>query len=307
MIRVLFFDLGNTLLREADRVLFPHVIDALQTISQLKDEAGSSLKRVLASNFPAQLPVPDSKLAQVFAEVVGILRHAGLAEFFEPIDRHVTISAQAGHAKPDGEFFIKALQRLGGAQTLAECVMITEDAAHIAACRNLGMKTLQFGGHVSPPPANADFSNWLDAPMLLARLVSPHHTANVETAIRGRLEAAFPVNISSVEPSHATSTVRAHGTRLIKVTDPELGDLDGLHVEVPIHPTIQLDVAGRPIAFDGLHPSAKDIAESTSNLKSQASTGQISGVNESPLGPTLKVVVDSQGRRVVRRKGYSAF
>jgi len=307
MIRALLFDLGNTLLREADRVLFPHVTDALQTISQLKDEGGVPLERILASNYPAELPVSHSKLAQVFTDFVEILQHTGLKEFFEPVDRHVTISGQAGHPKPEQQFFVKALQRLGGNLTFPECVMITEDAAHIIACKNLGMNTLLFGGHVSPPIAEADFVNWLDAPLLIAKLVSPEGSANAEAAIRGHLEAAFPVKILKVEPVRTNAAVRAHGTRLIKLADPALGKLNGVHVEVPIHPTVQLDAAGRTAAVDGVQPSEEDVAESTSYVKSLASAGQIRGVGETPLGPTHDIVVDSQGRRTLRRKRFSAF
>jgi hypothetical protein len=43
-------------------------------------------------------------------------------------------------------------------------LVITEDAAHIKACRKLGTATLQFG---------KDFTDWSEAPALVRRLANP--------------------------------------------------------------------------------------------------------------------------------------
>ena len=161
MIRILMFDLGNTLVRESTSTLFPHVREALRIIQGFTIASGAPLLRCLVSNYPNQLPVPSQKIPQVFDEIVGILNDLGLTEFFQPVQRCVTLSAHAGVPKPAREVFQKAIDRLQVHANFTECLFLTENADHIEKCKQMGMSTLQFSGHLIPPPPKATSSTGL--------------------------------------------------------------------------------------------------------------------------------------------------
>jgi FMN phosphatase YigB (HAD superfamily) len=162
MVRVLILDLGGTLVA-ADQPL-PHVPEALATFGELDGATGEPLELALVSDFLPAAPATPAGMAQRFAEYLDLLEGFGLRKFFEPVDRHVTLSTQAGVNKPDLRVYELALTRLGTDATIADCLSITEDAGHVAACRALGMQALQFG---------VDFTDWSQAPALVRGSIDP--------------------------------------------------------------------------------------------------------------------------------------
>jgi hypothetical protein len=307
MIRVVLFDLGNTLLRESTGTAFPHAHAALRTIGGFSTPAGAPLLRCLASNFPATLPVPPAQLPQVFSTFLAIVERAGLAEFFEPVERHITLSAHAGVPKPQPEFFKTALGRLGIQAEFDECLFVTEDPEHITRCKGLGMKTLQFGGHQSQPPPGSDFTDWSEAPLLIAHLVSPDGRADLGAALRGYLEEAHDLRVVSCE-APAGGPIRVQAKAWAPLADAGLGDLNGVLVEVPVTVRVRLDDRGRVAGVEGAKPSAEAIREASQHVQSLASSGQVENAGgASPLGTTHRVEVDPQGRRYLKRKRFSAY
>lgn len=162
MLRVLLLDLGGTLI--AGGAPFPHVTDALSALNELDSSTGEPLEIALVSDFPADIPTTPDEVAASFKEYVKILDGTKLRRFFEPVDRRVTLSAHAGVRKPDRRVYELALTRLGSDAQLADCLSITENAEHVAACRKLGMQAMQFG---------SDFDDWAQAPLLIRRLIDP--------------------------------------------------------------------------------------------------------------------------------------
>jgi beta-phosphoglucomutase-like phosphatase (HAD superfamily) len=162
MVRVVLLDLGGTLVGPDGP--FPHVPDALAALNQLDGSTGEPLATALVSDFPAADPPTPAGVERRFAEYLALLDGFGLRGFFEPVEQRVTLSTQAGVQKPDRRVYELALRRLGTDAMLADCLVITEDAAHVAACRALGMQALQFG---------ADFDDWSQAPRLVRALVDP--------------------------------------------------------------------------------------------------------------------------------------
>ena len=156
MIRVVVLDLGETLLH-GDQ-LFPHVPEALTALRKLRTSDGTRLQLCLVSDFTM---ANGTSVRTLFSQYLRILDSVGLRRFFLPVGRHVTLSTHARVMKPDRRVYELALERLDTGATLSECVVITEDAGHIAACRALGMKGLRFG---------ADFTDWADAPALVRAL-----------------------------------------------------------------------------------------------------------------------------------------
>jgi FMN phosphatase YigB (HAD superfamily) len=158
MIRVAVLDLGETLIH-GDQ-LFPHVPEALTALRKLRAADGARLQLCLVSDFT----MPNgASVRTLFSRYLRILDGVRLRRFFLPVGRHVTLSTHAGVTKPDRRIYELALERLGTGATLDECVVITEDAGHIAACTAMGMAGLRFGG---------DFSDWAQAPALVADLLA---------------------------------------------------------------------------------------------------------------------------------------
>jgi hypothetical protein len=309
MIRVVMFDLGNTLVRESDLSLFPHVLPALRTIEGFRTEDGRPLERCLASNFPAQVPVPPPQAEQAFREFVGLLDRVGLAGLFQPAERRVTISAQVGVAKPERAFFEGALARLGLPGALDTCLFVTEDEDHITRATALGMQALRFGGHQSPPAAGADFSDWAEAPALVAARITPGRSANLTAAVRTYLETAPGLSVTAVAPpARAGDPFRAEAQARAPLSDPALGPLDGVYVDLPVRPAVWVSASGHVTRVEGTAPSGSDRDEATQHVLSLMSSGQVDNLpGQSPLGPTHRVEVDAQGRRSLKRKRFTAF
>src|SRR3954471_19885226 len=95
MLRVVIFDLGETLIDGARRP-FPHVKETLTVISRFVSEDGKPLRSCLVSDF-TMLPAgaTPAKVAAVFNDYLAILDATGLRPFFEPVKQRVTISTQA--------------------------------------------------------------------------------------------------------------------------------------------------------------------------------------------------------------------
>jgi FMN phosphatase YigB (HAD superfamily) len=168
MIKVVMFDLGDTLI-DRDRQPFPHVREALAAIADLRTADSHLLSSCLVSDFDmAAPPITDAKVKPLFDEYVAILDGTGLREFFEPVDKRVTLSTHVGVHKPARAVFEKALERLQSQANLQECLLITENAEHIRAARqHLGMTTLQFRSQGS---TEFDFDDWSAVPALIIGL-----------------------------------------------------------------------------------------------------------------------------------------
>jgi HAD superfamily hydrolase (TIGR01509 family) len=165
VIKVIMFDLGGTLVDDQRRPL-PHAVQALAAIAKLKTAKSRPVASCLVSDFAlAAPPVTPVKVKALFEEYLAILKSTGLAQYFMPAAKRVTLSTHANAMKPELIVFETALKRLGKKAMLNECLFITENAQHIAHARDhLGMRTLQFGG---------DFSDWADAPQLIAAILKP--------------------------------------------------------------------------------------------------------------------------------------
>jgi beta-phosphoglucomutase-like phosphatase (HAD superfamily) len=169
MIRVVMFDLGMTLI-DQDYDPFPHVMDAIAVISDLKIADGAKLNCCLISDFKmATPPVTTAKINSIFNEYLVILDQTGLRPFFEPVSQRVTLSTHAGVLKPNRQIFERALDRLGARVPLEECLFVTEEASHIEAARRIfHMKALQFR---STGSLQFDFDDWSKAPALIANFL----------------------------------------------------------------------------------------------------------------------------------------
>ena len=302
MVRVVLFDLGQTLVDDQRRP-FPHVLAALSTIAGFRTAAGKPLRSALVSDYTLASPPPTAaRVKPLFDEYLAILGATGLRPFFEPVARRVTLSTHAGVAKPARALFEKALSRLQVKATLAECVLITEDRAHVNAVRNkLGMQALRFG---AAGAAGVDFSDWSQAPALLAHLLGAQGEANVHAAIKAHL-AAHGAEATDVQAGDKAGEFRVTGNTWHTLSVPGHAALKNLQVALPMRAKVTRDRRGS-LQADVPAPDADALAEAGAFVGSLAAHGQIAGVGAPVKSPTHAIETDAQGQPRLVRKRFSA-
>jgi FMN phosphatase YigB (HAD superfamily) len=296
MIKVVMFDLGDTLIDEG-RHPFPHVADALTAVADFKTAEGKALQSCLVSDYTMVVPpVTVTKVTALFNEYLAILEKTGLRSFFEPVNKRVTISTQAGVEKPNRKIFEMALDRLGAISALDECLFITEDSAHIKKAREtLKMKTLQF---------RIDFNDWAEAPALIGNLVAPQQPTNTHAAIKAHL-AARGIDLLKSEPGASRGAMKYFGQVWSPISVPGFKDLDDIHVAVPVEGKVSRGPKGE-IRSVATKPSAEAVAEATSFARSLAMHGQIAGQKKGIEGATHQIETDNKGKRRLVRKRFTA-
>ena len=289
MSRVLLLDLGETLVH--DMTVLPNVRQALAAIAEFTGDNGKPLQRALVSDtdMPSPPPTP-AKVKPIFNRYVATLDALALRSFFEPVAKHVTLSAHAGVLKPDRKVFTLALKRLGVRTTLAECVFVTENADHLRHCRDeLGMQTLQFG---------KDFTDWADGPLALSTLVAPA-AVNLEAALRPWAEARRLDGVSLLR--ERPGVVYAQAQMWVPITGHDLEEAEGVHVPLPVRIDLPTDAHGRITPQVG-KPSTEDVKEAASYVKGLVARGEI-GNATGPLA-THTIETDGAGRRLLKRRGF---
>ncbi len=162
--KIVLFDLGKTL--ELNDVLLPGAKDALRAIQQLKDSSGRPPQLGLVSDF---FPGPQ-ELVQLRNKYLDILDNLSIRSFFEPVDRHVTISTDLVSLvfKPDERVFRLAIDRINPAGAFGDTMFITERLDHVVAARDLGMKAIHFQG---PGQTTGDVRQLIDLVPLIRAFV----------------------------------------------------------------------------------------------------------------------------------------
>ena len=299
MIRVLIFDLGQTLVDVELRPL-AHVRTALAALAEFVGADGRPLHRCLVSDFTMlPLPVKPAQLRSVFDAYLALLDRTGLRPFFEPVQRRVTLSTHAGALKPAAAVFLKALARLHVKAELGECLFITEKAEHVLAARQtLGMQALQFralGG------AAFDFDDWSQAPALIAHRIGTEVPPNRQAAIRAYL-AAHGVEVDDCPAASGAGSWPLQGRRWHAVELPQLGTV---HVAVPALVRLSRRPNGE-LAAALPQANAEAITEAGDFARSLAAHGQIDSGDGAPGRTTHALAVDTEGRRRLVRRHLSA-
>jgi hypothetical protein len=291
MSRVLLLDLGETLIHGT--TVLPHVPEALDALTEFRTGNGTPLPLALVSDTEMPKPPPTAaKIKPIFDRYVATLDSLDLRRFFEPVAKHVTLSAHAGALKPDRKVFALALKRLGVKVTLAECVFVTERADHVKHCRDvLGMTALQFG---------KDFKDWSEGLLRLSTIVAPGRV-NLEAALKPWASARALEGLSFVE--EAPGVVWAQAQMWVPLTGADLGDAEGVHVPLPVRIDLRTDAQGRVTPHVGT-PSQEDMKEAASYIKGLAARGEIGG-DSGPL-TTHTLQTDERGRRLLKRRGFKS-
>src|SRR5262249_50386185 len=151
------------------------------------------------------------------------------------------------------------------------------------------------------------FDDWALGPMMIAKLVAPESHKNVELALKVSLAAKHQMTLVSAAPSRAAKgDLSARVKVWHPLDDPSLGDLSGVRVELPTDAEVKVDATGAIRSVKQARPSDEAVAEATQYVRGLAGTGKIaSESNKRSLGATHEVLVDSEGRRFLKRKRFS--
>ena len=156
--KVILFDLGNTLEDTDKGVLLAGALETLKTIQGLKAGDGSSPVMALLSDF-GEIPATPAQIQASMDEYLEILEKLGIRQFFEPVAQRITLSTQAGALKPSNVIFRKAIDKISNQLPFQNVMFITEKKEHIDAARKLKMKAVHFKG---PGETSGDVTKLVD-------------------------------------------------------------------------------------------------------------------------------------------------
>ncbi len=293
MSRIVMLDLGDTLVHEM--TVLPRVPEALEALEAFKDANGKPLQLALVSDTDMpRPPATAAKIKRIFDDYVATLETLNLRTFFNPVGKHVTLSAHAGVFKPDRKVFALAVKRLRLSAKLADCVFVTENAEHVRHCRDaLGMSALQFG---------KDFSDWSEAPLMLSTMIEPNGV-NVAAALKPWGAARGLEGLSLIHAGREPGSMQAQAQTWVMLSGSDLKEAEGVHVRLPVRIELRRDAQGRMTAAVE-KPSAGDVGEAISYVKGLVASGEIGD----PTGPltTHKIEIDDRGRRLLKRRGFKS-
>jgi FMN phosphatase YigB (HAD superfamily) len=154
---MVLFDLGETL--ESDGVLRDGALDALEELAGLRRDGGPAVVLGLLSD--TRVPVDAADVTVIAAEYRAVLDALGIRRFFEPLARHVTLSAEVGARKPAAVTFRTAVARADPALTFADVVFGTETPDPVRAARRLGLTAVHVRPAGAPDAAGAELPDVL--------------------------------------------------------------------------------------------------------------------------------------------------
>ena len=303
MIKLLLFDLGETLLHGTQP--FPHVVSALDAITQFRTASGDTIGVGLISDFTMpELPVTESKIVALEQEYQAILAPTGLEHYFQPFVSHVTLSSRAGVLKPDQAIFKLAVQRSGTGATLNECLFITENNGHLIAAKQYGMAVVRFG---SGPGLQPSFTDWSNAPALVANLVTPQHSVNLQLATAMTLSVHH--DLVGFEPKSTSDgqQMRGRAAKLVQHSDPKLKQLDGVYVELPTEVTVNLGAGGQVMKVTSTPPEADATSDAVNYVSSLLKSQRVAVPGQPAVNATHELEHDATGRKRLVRRRFSAY
>jgi FMN phosphatase YigB (HAD superfamily) len=164
--KVVLFDLGNTLEDQQRDVLLPGARKTLTAIQAMRDPKNIPPVLALISDF--DMPSSPDEIPAIRERYVAILNHLGIRAFFEPILKRVTLSTEVGVFKPDKKIFKAAISKIDRRLTFKDVLFITENLGHVQKARLLEMKAIHFKG---PGQTTGEVSKLVDLIPLIERFV----------------------------------------------------------------------------------------------------------------------------------------
>ncbi len=299
MIRFLLFELEKTLVDSQGKVV-AHVIGALKTMKSFRMDTGERPVMCLICEGSAGRNAVDDK----FAELDSRLERLGLSFFFDPAGQRVTLIEDGNVHRFDRHLFETALSQSKSDATPDQCVFFTGDPDVARAARSLTIRTLEFTPYQD---AGMDFTDWLESPLLVAKIVGSNRLKNTEVALRAYLAATENIDLFSLSASSDPDTFLGNSSTWHPITSEKLRNLSGINVKLPAEIRVKLDASGKVKTVERTGPAPGDKEEATHFVESLLTHGQIA--SESSVAPgdaTHEISTDSEGRRYLVRKRFTA-
>ena len=148
--KIVMFDLGNTL--ESGDELLTGAMDTLNGIKSLSNTSTKAIEIVLISDWDNS-PSEPKELEASKQKYYTLLERVGIRDFFEPVEKRVTVSSEVGVFKPDPTFFRASIDKVSPSLAFESVIFITEKLGHVLAARALGLQAIHFKG---PGQLNGD-------------------------------------------------------------------------------------------------------------------------------------------------------
>ncbi|HEX8707475.1 MAG TPA: hypothetical protein VF723_04365 [Pyrinomonadaceae bacterium] len=302
MIKVLMLDLEGTLAE--GQSLFANVPAALKALMSFETAGGRplGLSLVCDADEPAA-PARGRDDEDIFNRFISRLEQLGLREFFEPTQRRVTLSVHARARLPDPDLFRTAIQRLKMKAGLGECLFISEKTEYVLACREqLKMQALRF-----ERAGGGDFDDWLDAPLLAARIIAPESPVNLRLALNLRLETTHALELVTITSRSSDGRVICgHGRRWLPLPDLKQKGRRKIHVQMPVEVELELDAEGLLQSVKSSQPDTEELMETAAFVESLEANQQIARGPESPSMNATHRLVEEQGKWRLKRIRFNA-
>lgn len=166
--KMILFDLGNTLEDSQTKQLLPGARETLTAIQAMRDNGGNPPLLALVSDFGVP-PATPQQTQSARLEYIEILDGIGIREFFEPVAERITLSLDAGALKPSWVIFRAALRNASRELRYKDVMFITEMKSHVTAARALRIKAVHFKG---PGQINGDVQRLVDLIPLVRNFVT---------------------------------------------------------------------------------------------------------------------------------------
>ncbi len=299
MIDFLLFELEKTLVDSHCKVV-AHVIDALKAMKSFRMDTGKCPVMCLICEGPANRNSAGDK----FAELGSRLETLGLKSFFDPVKQRVTLIEDGNIRQFDQHVFETALSQAVNDATPDQCIFFTGDPDVARVSRSLSIKTLEFAPYQD---AEIDFTDWLESPLLVAKIAGSNRLKNTEVALRAYLAATENIDLVSLTASTDPDTFMGNSSTWHPITSEKLKDLSGINVKLPTEIRVRLEASGKVKTVERAGPAPSDKDEAAHFVESLLTHGQIaseSGV--APRDATHEISTDSEGRRYLVRKRFTA-
>jgi hypothetical protein len=169
----------------------------------------------------------------------------------------------------------------------------------------LGMQALRFDADGAQ---GADFDDWSVAPLLVAHLATPKDTQNFQRALKTYLAIRHDVDLVALERAPDGTTVHIQVKAAYPLSAPNLGELDGVRVSLPLHGTLQLGDNGLARSLEWQKPADEEIAEAVHFVQTLAANQSVSTTPDEILpDATHQVDIDADGTKTLKRKRFSAL
>lgn len=286
----------------------PNLRDALEVLSNFETRSGTALILSLIADYarPSSRMMTHQKIEAIFSEYVSMLEKLDLKRFFEPVDRRLILASHSAVCKPDLPFFEQAIQRLGERVSLSECLFITDCPPQVSvAWRKIGVKVVRFDPEGL---TDADFIDWSEAPLLIARIIAPESGQDKRLALQLRLATAYDMQLVSIDDDKKSNIVHGRAKKLFPVLlKTRRGRSETIEVPFPVNVEITLDKQGNVSKVKNDEPDAETVAESAHFIKTLEANKQIShGPKPLTGSETHRIEIDVKGRKLLTRKRFTA-